>query len=98
MPISLLEAIVMLYNYKNKNKGKIYEIQFHDTTKVIRFGKQYSKSKKKWEYFVHETYAPCLCCTEENFIGKLANCKRIGFGCNTPPYDIIDVTNPKTTE
>lgn len=85
---TLLKTIVELYNFKSKSKSLIFEIRFNDAIRVVKIGKQWGKVSKEYQYFIHETYGPCLASNEENFIAHLASTSGIRTGLNIVDYKV----------
>lgn len=89
---TLLKAIVELYNFKSKSKSLIFEIRFNDVTRTIKIGKQWGKVSKEYQYFIHETYGPCLASNESNFIAHLAAISGIATGINVVKYKVYKIS------
>lgn len=87
--VSLLEAVSECFHFKSKSKELVFEIRFKDVSRTIKFGKHWGKVSKEFQYFIQETYGPCLASTEDNFIGHLANTSGVALGYNIPDYTVV---------
>ena len=86
--ISLLAALADCYEHASIKEAICFEIRFPDVIRTIKFGKQYNENIKCLEYFIHETYAPRITCTESSFVGNLTKCSGVSFNSNKAPYTI----------
>lgn len=90
--VSLLEALAECFKFKSKSKPLVFEIRFNDVSRTIKFGKSWGKVSKEFQYFIQETYGPCLGSTEENFVGHLANTSGVAIGFNVINYKVVRIS------
>ena len=78
---TLIEALSELYTFnprKKKDSQIMFELYDEDEPFPYRFGKHWDKLSKKWLYFTHNKFGPCLASEEKHFISNLFCCSWAG--------------------
>lgn len=87
--VTLLEAIYQLHQHKKKREGIYFEIHFQDVTRKPRFGKQWSRVKKEWQYAVKKgNYEPCFAYDEKAAVSAIMSIPGLQLHFNTVPYTV----------
>jgi len=89
--MTLLEAMVQLYNHDDKKKYVSFTISFPDVTRTAIIKKHWSKVLKQWNYFIKETYLPNFAYDEEKIIPAIAGISGVSLFLNMITCKVSDV-------
>lgn len=88
--MTLLEAMVTLYNHNDKAKLASFELLFKGVERKSSIAKGWDKQKKEWVYSVHSTHEPAFAYTEETILSAIAGISGVPLFFNRIDFHISD--------
>ena len=72
--VTLTQAVAECYYFSPRKKtGAIicFEITFPDGTRSLKFGKNWNRALKRWQYFEKMPGLPAFACEEAHFVSNI---------------------------